>query len=404
MRFLPCVALAAFVTHAVACGGPGRATHPTLPPASAPTPAVPASDLAAARAGAVRVDASDGGLAAKDPRVVDLDIIRVQTGTAAPGREAEPTVVASAELFRQATEAAQDGRHREAISTYRQLVTELRESQYAPVSLFNIAAIFDKQGDLPATIAALRELVAAYPSSRESVEGHLYIAALQSEKAQWPDALATLDAVLARTNLTFADRVEAHARRGYVLVELGRHDAADAALTAAVADWRRAPRIEDPYYIAMAHYYRGELAHRRFAASPIRLPDEQLAKDLETRRVLAGQAYDRWKESLQHRHAYWATASGYQMSQIFVELWEVTVKAPYPTKLDSAQRGRYVAEVHERVRVHLEKALEGHRMNVELAKAYGVETTWSKGSEARAAEALELLARDARGEYVAPGS
>jgi TolA-binding protein len=401
MRFLPCVALAALVTHAAACSGPGRAAHPTLPPASAP--AVPASDLAAARAGAVRVDASDGGLAAKDPRVIDLDIVRVQMGPTAPGREAEPTVVASAELFRQATEAAKDGRHREAIATYRQLVTEFPESQYAPVSLFNIAAIFDKQGDLPATIAALRELVAAYPSSRESVEGHLYIAALQSEKAQWPDALATLDAVLARTNLTFADRVEAHARRGYVLVEQQRYAEADAALTAAVADWRRAPRIEDPYYIAMAHYYRGELAHRRFAESPIRLPDEQLAKDLETRRVLAGQAYDRWKESLQHRHAYWATASGYQMSQIFVELWEVTVKAPYPTKLDPAQRGRYVAEVHERVRVHLEKALEGHRMNVELAKAYGVETAWSKGSEVRAAEVLELLAKDARGEYVAPG-
>ncbi|HWO21949.1 MAG TPA: tetratricopeptide repeat protein [Kofleriaceae bacterium] len=395
MRSLPRVALAALVTLA-ACGG--RAAHPTLPPA----PVAPARDLATARDGAVRVDASDGGLAAKDPRVIDLDIIRVQVGTAAPGREAEPTVVAAAELFRQATDAAKDGRHREALATYRRLVAELPESRYAPVSLFNIAAIYDQQGDLSATIAALRELVAAYPSSRESVEGHLYIAALQSEKAQWPDALATLDAVLARTSLTLADRVEAHARRGYVLLELARYDAAETALAAALADWRRAPRIEDPYYIAMAHYYRGELVHRRFAASPIRLPDDQLAKDLEARRVLAAQAYDRWKESLGYRHAYWATASGYQMSQIFVELWEVTAKAPYPARLSPAQRARYVAEVHERVRIHLEKALEGHRMNVELAKAYGVETAWSKASEVRATEVLDLLAREARGEYVTP--
>jgi hypothetical protein len=41
-------------------------------------------------------------------------------------------------------------------------------------------------------------------------------------------------------------------------------------------------------------------------------------------------------------------------------------------------------------------------MNVELAKAFGVESTWSKGSEARAVEVLDLLARDARGEYVGP--
>ena len=396
MRFLPCaLALAALLA---ACGG--RPSRPTLP--VAPAPAVPASDLATARDGAVRVDASDGGLAAKDPRVLDLDIIRIQATPTGPGREPELTAVASAELFRQATEAAGNGRHREAISTYRRLVTDFPESRYAPLSLFDIAAILDKQGDVPATIAALRELVAAYPSSRESIEGHLYIAALQSEKAQWADALATLDDILARTSLTLADRVEAHARRGHALLELRRYDEADAALTAAVADWRRAPRIDDPYYIAMAHYYRGELAHRRFSESPVRLPDDQLAKDLEARRVLAGQAYDHWKESLQHRHAYWATASGYQMSQIFVELWEVTVKAPSPARLDPAQRSRYVSEIHERVRVHLEKALEGHKMNVELAKAYGVENAWSKGSEVRAVEVLDLLAKDARGEYVAP--
>ncbi|HWU85874.1 MAG TPA: hypothetical protein VN253_01285, partial [Kofleriaceae bacterium] len=122
------------------------------------------------------------------------------------------------------------------------------------------------------------------------------------------------------------------------------------------------------------------------------------------RRILAGRAYDRWKESLQHRHAYWATAAGYQMSQIFVELWEVTVKAPYPSRLDPAQRTRYVSELHDRVRVHLEKALEGHKMNVELGRAYGVETDWSKGSETRAVQVLDLLARDARGDYVTPGS
>src|SRR5690606_17264158 len=189
-----------------ACGA--RAPRPTPP--AAPASAVPASDLAAARDGAGRVDASDGGLAAKDPRVIDLDIIRVQAAPAPPGREPEATVLVAAELFAEATGAANDGRHREAIASYRRLVSELPGSRYAPLSLFNIAAIHDKQGGVPGTIAALRELVAAYPDARASIEGHLYIAALQAEQARWPDALATLDAVLARTNLELADRVEAH--------------------------------------------------------------------------------------------------------------------------------------------------------------------------------------------------
>jgi tetratricopeptide (TPR) repeat protein len=392
------LSLVMVVTVAAACGGP--ATKSTLPTA----PAVPATDLAIAKTGAKPVATSDQRLLVKDPRVVDLDIIRIRASQPSPGGEHEVTSIASADLFREANEAAKAKNTKDAIARYRRLITEFPDSIYAPVSLFNIAAILDSQGDPSGTITVLRELIATYPTARESIEGHLYIAALQADKQQWADSLATIDAALARPNLTFSDRVEAQARKGYSLIELKRFDEADAALIAAVGEWRRAPRIDDPYYIAMATYYRGELAHRKFAEAPVRLPDAQLIADLEAKRVLAVQAYDRWKESLGYNHAYWGTASGYQMSQIFVELWEVTVKAPYPTKLAVTARDKYVIEVHERVRPHLEKALEGHRMNVELAKAYGVDTTWSKGSAQRAAQVMEMLAKDAKGNYERPAN
>jgi len=127
-----------------------------------------------------------------------------------------------------------------------------------------------------------------------------------------------------------------------------------------------------------------------------------LIADLEQKRVLAVQAYDKWKESLGFRQAYWATASGYQMSQIFVELWDVTVKAPFPKRIDAHTRDKYVVEVHDRVREHLAKALEGHRMNVELAKAYGVDTQWSKGSAQQAVLIVDMLAKDTAGQFVVP--
>ena len=47
-------------------------------------------------------------------------------------------------------------------------------------------------------------------------------------------------------------------------------------------------------------------------------------------------------------------------------------------------------------------ALEGHRMNIELAKAYGVDTTWSKASETRATQVMDMLADDTAGHYVTP--
>ena len=375
----------------VACG---HGQTSSLPKQPASPPIAPASDLADAKASAPRADPGGPGLTAKDPRVVDLDIIRIRATSKGVGGDTELTSVASADLFKLANEAVKAGNTKDAIARYRQIVVEFPDSQFAPVSLFNIAAIYDHQRDLTSTITTLRELVATYPQARESIDGHLYIAALQADHHDWPDAVVTLDAALARTGLTYADRIEAFARKGYVELEQHHYDLADAALEGAVAEWHKAPRIEDPYYIAMAEYYRGELMHRRFTEAPVRTGDDEMVADLEAKRVLAVKAYDRWKDSLRFKHAYWATASGYQMSQIFVELWEAHVKAPYPRRIDAQTRPKYLADVHDRVREHLEKALEGHRMNVELAKAFGVDTEWSKGSEQRAVQIMELIAKD----------
>jgi TolA-binding protein len=391
MRFALLLALAS------ACGSASKpSTMPTAPPIK------PASDLADAKQGAPKADPGGHDLTAKDPRVVDLDIIRIRATSKGVGGDTELTSVASADLFKQANEAAKAGNTKDAIGRYRQLITEFPDSQYAPVSLFNIAAVYDHQGDLPATISALHELLTTYPNARESIDGHLYIAALQADHKQWPEAIATLDAVLARPNLTYADRIEAFARKGYVQLEQHQYDPADVSLDAAVAEWRKAPRIEDPYYIAMAHYYRGELMHRRFTEAQVRRGDDEMVADLEAKRVLAVKAYDRWKDSLGFRHAYWATASGYQMSEIFVELWQAHVTAPYPKRVDAQTRPKYITDVHERVREHLTKALEGHRMNVELAHAFGVDTEWSKGSEQRAVQIMELIAKDSSGAFVTP--
>jgi tetratricopeptide (TPR) repeat protein len=386
-----------FVLVLSACGG--RAATRTTLPMTNPSEA-PAHDLAAAKQDAPRE--ADGHLVAKDPRIVDLDIIRITASSRGVGGDPEMDHVSTADLFRQATDAAKAGETERAITIYRRLVSEFPESKYAPVALFNIAAIYDARRDLPATIATLRELVKAYPNARESIDGHLFIVALQSDHDQFSDALITVDEILPRSNLTYADRIEAFARRGYILVELHRYEEAQAALDTAVAEWRKAPHIDDPYYIAMASYYRGELAHRKFSEAPVRLPDDRLIADLEQKRVLAVEAYDHWKESLGFKQAYWATASGYQMSQIFVELWQAHVTAPYPARIDAKTRPTYTTEVHDRVREHLEKALEGHRMNVELAKAFGVDTTWSQASAVQAAKVMELLARDSAGQYVTP--
>lgn len=385
---------------AAACGG--AAKHPVAPTSPGGSNA-PAKDLDSAKPAAPPTESAEARPGSGSP-VIDLDTIRIQVVARTPTGEPELAAVATADLFNGASAAWKNGRGDEAIASFRKLVAEFPDSSYAPLALHNIAAIYDGRGDHISTLTTLRELVASYPTSRKSVEAHLYIAAILSERKQWREAVSTLEQALARQNLTYADRVEALARQGYAQLELGQLDAADATFQSAIAEWRKAPHLDDPYFIAMANYYRGEVAHRRFLAVKVALPDDNLGKSLAAKEAFAAAAYDRWREALTHRHAYWATASGYQMSQVFFELWEATVKAPYPTAMSLEARGPYVIEVHDRVRSHLEKALAGHQMNVQLAEAYGVSTSWSEASKTRATQIMEILTKEANHQLVQPGS
>ena len=342
------------------------------------SPTTPADDLAEREAPRrSRAQRCRDRRRAKDPRVVDLDIIRITATQHGVGGEPELTSVATADLFRQANDAAQGRPHQDAIALYRQLVTEFPDSQFAPVALFNIAAIYDGQGDLAAddrrrsaswsTTLPERARVDRGPPLHRRAPGRPGAVrrgdrdARRGPRAHEPD---------------LADRVEAFARKGYVRSSSSSYDDADRPRsTARSPSGARRPRIDDPYYIAMAHYYRGEVAHQPVRSTRRSAPaTTRWSRTSRPSACSRSQAYDRWKESLGFKHAYWATAAGYQMSQIFVELWQAHVDGAVPAAARSPTRApSYVAEVHGRVREHLEKALEGHRMNVELAKAYGVE-------------------------------
>src|SRR4029077_17134434 len=91
-----------------ACGG--RAIAPTLPPRVTDAPA---RDLAAAKTTATHTDDKDA--VAKDPRVVDLDIIRISATSKGVG-DYEMQHVATADVFKAANDAAKSGETEKAIS------------------------------------------------------------------------------------------------------------------------------------------------------------------------------------------------------------------------------------------------------------------------------------------------
>src|SRR5919107_6090685 len=96
-----------------ACGGrTAKSTLPTQSPSVAP-----ARDLADAKNGAP-VNPTDAHLVAKDPRIVDLDIIRITASSRGVGGDPHMDHVSTADLFKQATEAAKTGETERAITIY----------------------------------------------------------------------------------------------------------------------------------------------------------------------------------------------------------------------------------------------------------------------------------------------
>ncbi len=384
-----------------ACGAPAHRTTPTPPsPTNATTGLAPADDLAGAAGGALTPGAvSDGrpGTGTSGGKHYDLEEIRLVANS-----DGSIDAVAPSTLLDQAKAQLDAGHPQEAIKLYRRLAAEFPASRLAPAALFNVGVIHENLGDATSAIAAYRDVVTRFPRGRESLDAHLRVAGLEAEASAWAASERTLREIAARDDVSFIDRIEVEARLGYVLMEQGRGADAKVALEAAVAAWRRSTHVEDPYFIAMAHYYLGELAHREYAALALRSADELLKTDLAAKERLAAAAYDRWKQALVQKDPYWALAAGYRMSQVFMELWETAVRAPYPDGLSPEARALYVTEVHERVRRHLHTALDGHQMNGKLAAAYGVENAWSRASVVKSGEITGILAREARGEAVIP--
>jgi hypothetical protein len=400
MRRALVIGLAGFSLVGALGGCGGAAPRPVVP---APVGGLaPADDLGAAADGAKATPGAPG--AATDPRADAVDLGTIQIKVVGTGADGEPQLVATEPglLLERGAAEAKAGRADAAIATFRELVRDFPDSPAAPVALANIAIVEEGRRNIDGAVGAWLERALEYPAGRDALEAHLRAAALEAQRSGWPVAEGILGDITARADLTYADQLEVWARLGYVQMQQGKDADAQASLDKALAAGKRAPRLADTYYAAMATYYAGELAHRKFAAATLRADDAYLRPDLDAKEALGDRAYAIWRDALQFRQAYWATASGYQMSNIFYDFWLATVRAPYPTGLDPKARAQYVVEVHARVRDRLEKALDGHRTNLELAAAYGVDTYWSLESAARAVEILRVLDAEDRGVYITP--
>ncbi len=360
-----------------------------------------AGTAAGSEAGSAAAGQSAGvGTGANAAPVYELEGMRI----AVAGRDAEgePNLVAydAQSLLDRGNDALARGLPEAASAQYQQLLREFPDSRLRAAAIFNLGLAAEVRGDVDAAVGYYEQLAFAggggpevAHSERESLDAHMRIAAVQAEDQRWAAARQTLERLLERAELSPDERVEGMARLGYVALAQGDDAYAETVLGDALAYYNEsAAALERDDFVAMSRYYFAQVPHRQLLVRPMRLPQEQLKRDLDAKAALLTLAYDRYVAVLELDAPYWSTAAGYQMSQLYKQFWDDIIAAPIPSELSPQAAGYYRRELRAQVRGFLEKAMAGHLRNVELAEVYAASTVWSRESEQRARELGAILA------------
>jgi tetratricopeptide (TPR) repeat protein len=374
MRLAPSVLVVSFVG-VVACGGRAAAPVATTPTTGSPAATATTIDL--------------------EPMVIE--VVRDERG----GR----AVVAfdARQLFDEGNAALKAGDGARALATYDRMLAEFPDSALASAARYNAGLALELAGDLDGAVARYEAALVGTIAARDAIDAELRVGAVRAEQGRFADAIARFEAVLAKPAVPVPTRIEATSRLGFALLESRDLPAAEQALNRAIAlyeeEMLRVP-LEGDYYVGMAYFYLAEIPHRQYVELPIRLPEAQMAKDVEAKAALVLVAQGRYEDTIGFGNLHWATASGYQIAAMQEELWQALVSAPIPPQLGAQAAAIYVREVRALARKHLEKALVVHQKNVALAEANRTPTEYGGRSRRRAIEVAAILARDAAGETV----
>jgi tetratricopeptide (TPR) repeat protein len=270
-----------------------------------------------------------------------------------------------------------------------------------------LARAHEQLGDFEAAIRAYDGFLARFPDDPDAARMLARRGACEAEINLWERSAESYAKVLELGGDTLipSQQVEALARRGYALYQLGAFEQADAAFAEADAIFEDATnskreRFSDTYFVGLARFYRAAIIHLEFRAAPLRLPEAQMARDFQHKLELIDRAQDAYNHVIRARHIYWVSAAGYQLGSMFEEFYDAVMHAPVPDWLDETQRRTYYQELEEQLRPVVDKAVWVFEKNLETARKFGYESEFIERTEAQLAQLQAIML--GRGEPGAP--
>ncbi len=364
--------------------------------------------LAAACAGKNKNDASVGP---GTPPVehMEMDPIKIAAVRGPDGVHLE--TYDATELFERAGAALSEKRYDDAARDYDRLLKEFSDTRYTKAALYNCGLAYQGKKDWQSAIARFQRLVTEHEGSSDAKDAHFQLGASYAEMGNWPTSATIFAQILERKDLNADDKIEALARRGFAQFQLKDLDTAERTFSSALYYFRsieKEERLQTDFYMGLVRYHLGQIPHERFRAIPLRLPERQMAADMEHKAHELLVAQRLYIETIKLGNPQWAAASGYQIGSLYEEFYDAFVHAPIPGELigeaNLEKREIYYDELRKKIRILLEKSLRTHEQNLLMLERLGVQSEWRDKSKLAFAKLQRMLDPSFRFDFADPAT
>ena len=322
---------------------------------------------------------------------IQMEPLRFRVG---PGGRVVAEFQDPASLFDEADRLFREKKHEEALRLYDRILASSPPARYRWPSLYNSGLALEKLGRHEEAIARYRAAIEVVPRSPDAIDAHFRLGASLGKLKRWREAADLFTQLLLRDDLKPVENFEARVQVGVALAELGEDDEAERTLLRAVRYHAEASRVEplgDPALLGQAFFYLGNVAQRRMAAQPLRLPQEQLEKDLNEKGRLLLTSQARYLSAVRTADSYWAPAAGHQLGLVYERFHNDILAAPVPPQLNALEREVYLAELTRKLMPLIRKAVGIYQRNLELSERLGSQSPWVAQTRERMEKLRRLL-------------
>jgi tetratricopeptide (TPR) repeat protein len=296
----------------------------------------------------------------------------------------------AAELFEKGKQALLEEKYADAARLFDLVLKADPYSKLAAAATLQSGMAYEGASNREAALARYRLVIEKYAASELAKPAMLRAGRVLTHLEKWAD-LATLgETLIARTDLTNSETLEALGDRALGLVEGGETE--------------QSSRLVEKARTLMEKYHIGEVGH---------IPDEVALVFFtlgETRRIKSetskfdplpagfGEVFEQratglldaqaaYTDAMRSTDAFWVTWSGYRVGRLYQQLHDDVMVIKVPEKIQKVEKDRKLFEgaMQLRYRVLLEKGLKMMTSTVKMNDRVGETNAW--GQRAREAQA-----------------